>query len=249
MADRKLKALVVDPDQEARLQLMAELQKHNDILLSDEDFADASAIQKIIKVKPDLVFMAVNLPMPDGLSAFGWLKKNVGNGFETVMLVENCEEAREALLCGAFDYLKKPLNADALEKTLLTFGVKKNLLNKAEESTRKVLYLPNCNKVCLPTPVGHIFIETDKIAYLKSKQKHCMLTDADNDSFEICLGLKTLALEIPDKEIKRIHKSFAISRRFLHSTQDKRNKCILKISGQLVEIPVSTRGGKILKEP
>jgi chemotaxis response regulator CheB len=75
MAGRKLKVVVVDHDQEARLQLIAELQTHDDIILSDEALIDASAIQKITEVQPDLVFMALKLPDPGGFSVFNVLKK------------------------------------------------------------------------------------------------------------------------------------------------------------------------------
>jgi two-component system, LytTR family, response regulator len=249
MANRKLKVVVVDNDKESRLQLIAELQLHDELILSAEASDDLTAIQKITEVKPDLVFMDYGWFMQQDEGGWNQIKKRSGQGFEWVLLVGNCEQAQMAMVGGAFDYLMKPVQTYELEKTLLKFGVKKNSTLRAEAYKRSVLYFPESNKVCLPTSDRDIYIATDKIALLKCKQKHCILIDADNNSFEICLGLKTLIIGIPDKEIKRVHKSNAINRRFLHSTIVKKNRCFLMINGKLVEVPVSTRGRKKLKEP
>ncbi|KPK01802.1 MAG: hypothetical protein AMK71_04345 [Nitrospira bacterium SG8_35_4] len=63
----------------------------------------------------DLVVMDVRMPEMDGITALREIKKRYSD-IEVILLTAyaNLDTARDAILCGAFDYLIKPFDKDDL---------------------------------------------------------------------------------------------------------------------------------------
>lgn len=87
----------------------------------------------------DLVVMDVRMPEMDGITALKEIKKRHPDT-EVILLTAyaNLDTARDAILCGAFDYLVKPFDKDDLlllvQKGLEKKRARKNLMDESEKS-------------------------------------------------------------------------------------------------------------------
>ncbi len=89
------------------------------------------AIKKIDDSKIDLVILDIYMPKVDGMEVFRTVRnKNKNIDFILVTAANDTDKINEALKLGAVDYLVKPFEFERLEKSLLNYKDRKNLLVK-----------------------------------------------------------------------------------------------------------------------
>ena len=78
-----------------------------------------TTLEDIKTLKPDVLFTDIRMPGLSGLEVMSYISEHQ---FATkVVLISGYAEfeyARQAMLCGAFDYLLKPIQQETLNKTL-----------------------------------------------------------------------------------------------------------------------------------
>lgn len=135
-----MKALIVDDEPIARGVLREELELLPEIQVVGEAANGKEALQKIGKLKPDLVFLDLQMPV---MSGFEVVRNLSGPALPVVVIVTAFDQhAIEAFEAGAVDYLLKPVSEQRLRRSV--------------ERARKVLGNP-----------GQIAAEVDKIASLQ----------------------------------------------------------------------------------
>ena len=112
-----LKVLIVEDDETARRMLVKFVQKEDFDVVEAEDAA--VGIQKIDTEKPDLVISDFKMPRGNGLDIIRHAKK-VNPMCQTILVTAfgELDTAIMALREGVLDYLKKPLDLDALSLAL-----------------------------------------------------------------------------------------------------------------------------------
>lgn len=83
--------------------------------------ADGStAVEKVIKLKPQIVLLDILMPGMNGVDTLRKIKKaEPDTAVIMVTAVGDEEIARDCLRLGAFDYITKPIDLDYLETCLL----------------------------------------------------------------------------------------------------------------------------------
>lgn len=117
----KIRVLVVDDSSMIRLILSRSLA--NDPLIDVAGTADngVNALKKIAELKPDAVLLDLVMPEMDGLATLAELRKTDSRLPVIVfsrLTKRGVKETIEALLLGADDYVKKPENADDVERAI-----------------------------------------------------------------------------------------------------------------------------------
>ncbi|MEQ6169022.1 MULTISPECIES: LytTR family transcriptional regulator DNA-binding domain-containing protein [unclassified Ekhidna] len=121
-----MKAIIVDDTRLARQELQFLLKNHNDVQVIDEAENADEAKKKIEELKPDLVFLDIQMPDKDGFELLEMLDEVPQIVFTTAY----SEYAIKAFDYNALDYLKKPITDDRL--TLALQRVRENI-EKQEE--------------------------------------------------------------------------------------------------------------------
>jgi two-component system LytT family response regulator len=118
-----MKAIIVDDERLARQELKSLLAEHKDIEVIAECANAAEAKEKISQLKPDVVFLDIQMPGKNGLE----LAQELSPVPELIFVTAYDEYALRAFEVNALDYLLKPVQADRLAETL------KKLFSKEEE--------------------------------------------------------------------------------------------------------------------
>ena len=111
-----LRVLIVDDEPLARENLRVLLQEQPDIEIVSECANAIEAIGAVHKLRPDVLFLDIQMPRISGLEMVGML--DPAHRPYIVFLTAFDEYAVKAFEEHAFDYLLKPIEEKRLEKTL-----------------------------------------------------------------------------------------------------------------------------------
>ncbi len=114
MSASPVRAVIVDDEPLARKRLRALLAKHANIAIAGEASNGEEACEVIEALRPDLVFLDIQMP---GLSGFEVLAR-LGRRPRIIFVTAHDEFAVKAFEEQALDYLLKPVEADRLSRAL-----------------------------------------------------------------------------------------------------------------------------------
>jgi len=111
-----IRTLVVDDEPVARQVLRDELSAFADVEIAGEAANGTDALSEIERLKPDLVFLDLQMP---GMGGFDVIRQLPAGALPIVVIVTAYDQhAIRAFEAGALDYLLKPVSRDRLEKAL-----------------------------------------------------------------------------------------------------------------------------------
>lgn len=113
-AGEKLKAAIVDDEELARGILRRCLSAHPDIEIVAECSNGFEAVKAVTELKPDLLFLDIQMPKLNGFEVLELIERDVAVIFVTAY----DEYALRAFEFHAVDYLLKPFSEKRLEKAL-----------------------------------------------------------------------------------------------------------------------------------
>src|SRR6266481_8463050 len=112
-----MQALIVDDEPIARRVLREELELFPEVLVVGEAGDGKEALQKIAKLRPDVVFLDLQMPV---MSGFEVVRNLSAPPFPVVVIVTAFDQhAIEAFEAGAIDYLLKPVSEARLRPAVL----------------------------------------------------------------------------------------------------------------------------------
>jgi two-component system, LytTR family, response regulator len=116
MSARPMKTLIVDDEPIARRVLTEELEAFPEVSLAGEASNGKQALLKIAEIRPDLVFLDLQMPMMSGFEVI----QNLQSAPPPVVVIVTAfdQHAIRAFEAGAVDYLLKPVNAMRLRKAV-----------------------------------------------------------------------------------------------------------------------------------
>lgn len=116
MDSRSIQTLIVDDEPVARRLLREELERIPEIAILGEASNGREALQKIGRLKPDLVFLDLQMPV---LSGFEVVRGLSGPSIPAIIIVTAFDQhAIQAFEAGAIDYLLKPVSEARLQKAI-----------------------------------------------------------------------------------------------------------------------------------
>lgn len=113
----KITCIIVNNEEESRDLQETLIDKFEEIkILAVEDDPDL-AIEKIIRLKPDIVFINIEIPAKNGFNVIKEVRAN--HVFPAFVIVTNyIQYSIKAIKNTVFDYLIKPIDVDELKKTI-----------------------------------------------------------------------------------------------------------------------------------
>jgi len=112
--DKKFRAVIVDDEELARQVLREFLTAHPEIEIAAECANGFEAVKSVTELKPDLVFLDVQMPKLDGFEVL----ELIGTNAAVVFVTAHDNYAIRAFEVHAVDYLLKPFGCDRFEAAL-----------------------------------------------------------------------------------------------------------------------------------
>ena len=128
-AEQKIRAVIVDDEDLARQMLREFVLPHKEIEVVSECANGFEAVKAVTELKPDLVFLDIQMPKLNGFEVL----ELVGTDMAIVFVTAYDEFALRAFDIHAVDYLLKPFSAERFETAL--HRVKQRLGGKLPPAT------------------------------------------------------------------------------------------------------------------
>ncbi len=160
------------------------------------------------RVKPDLVFLDIN--MPDG-TGFELLQKIDDIDLSVIFITAFDHYAIKAFKVSAVDYLLKPVDPEMLKLSIEKFR------KKTEQSTTKARLAQllkdrgDFEKIALPTTDGYQFIEIKEIVHCVSEGSYTWFYTDSSKQFLVSRQIGDYEDILRDKGFYRVHQSHLIN--------------------------------------
>jgi two-component system LytT family response regulator len=158
-----LKAIIIDDEEGARETLKTLIQNYCTDITIEACFGNVpEGVVGINKIKPDLVFLDIEMPDYNGFELFGFFQEI---NFEIIFVTAYNEYALKAFEVSAIDYLLKPVELDGLQKAIQKVKEKKTLSNMSQrlELMNSISKGEEIKRITLPMNDGLLFVEVADI--------------------------------------------------------------------------------------
>ncbi len=210
--DEKLKAILVDDEQDSRDILENYLKKYCPVIqLLEKCDSVKTGLKAIEQHKPEIVFLDIEMPYGNG---FDLLEQVNEINFETVFVTAYDNYAIKALNMSAAYYLLKPIDIDEL--VACVEKIHEQLKSQKEPLHASVL-LENLQqqngpqKIMLPTMEGFEIVKLADIIYCEAHDNFTRFYFQDKQELLICRTLKYFEDTLPINQFIRIHRSHMIN--------------------------------------
>jgi two-component system, LytTR family, response regulator len=236
-----MKVLIIDNEVRLRTGLKLLLQSVNNSITAIEE-ADGvqSGLQAIKSFSPDIVLLDVE--MDDG-TGFDLLKQLNNPAFQLIFVTAHNKYAIEAFQFSAIDYLLKPVDTDALQKSIAKAFL--NIKNKDLKSQIDVLLhqlagiQSRDRKIVLKDVDNTYFIKVADILYLEAEGTYTKFFFTNAEPMLVSKNLKEYGDILEPLGFLRTHHSFLVNTDKI-KLFDKTDGGVLVLDGGFT-IPVSQR--------
>lgn len=235
-----IKALIIDDEPQARIllkHLIIENCTQVEVIGECQDLPNA--VKAIRKLKPDLVFLDIEMPGHSGLELLDFFDEDEMN-FGVIFTTAYNQYAIKAFKLSAIDYLLKPLDADELMEAVKRFEKRSTSKEELVELKKQFTLGANAPKR-IAVPVGQTvkFIDTDSIVYLKAESSYTEIMYNETEKLLVSRTLKNFEEALKnDPNFFRCHKSYIVNTLFLVDyVKSDGGFLILKNN---IEIPISS---------
>jgi len=233
---QNIKALIVDDEKASRETILAYIEKYcENIEVIGEADDVPSAIIAIKNLKPELVFLDVEMPFGN---AFDVLEQTAELNFETIFITAFNDYAIKAFNFSAAYYILKPIDIDELIKAVNK--VKLHLNQKQTNVSSKVLYdnlkNPENRKLVLPTTTGFEVIFITDIIRLSGSSNYTEIFLKDGKKKVVSKVLKFFEDMLSELGFMRVHKSHIVKLEAIQKYHKGRGGSIVMNDGSEVEV-------------
>lgn len=229
--------LIIDDEAHCRERLSGLLNNVPDIKVIGECGSVDEGIEQIKKLKPELVFLDVEMPVKNGFDLVDEL--NTTN-FEIVFTTAHQQYALKAIKSSALDFLLKPVLEEELETTLIRFQHRKKTEQRQLQMELLLENLQNDKlpkRIAVPTSSGLEFVKTDKIVRLESESNYVKFFFSDGTKLLVAKTLKEMEEILAADNFYRIHSSHLVNLNYIKRFQKQDGGLLVMDNG--ATIPVS----------
>lgn len=230
-------AIIIDDEKRARLNLKLLIEEYcSTISVIAECENLAEGVKAIRKNKPDLVFLDIEMPGHSGLELLDFFDENDIN-FKIIFTTAYQEYAIQAFKFSAVDYLLKPINPTELTNATSRFLKDKNKL-ESYSILKENIKEDTFKKIAVPSGNSLVFIETEKIIYIKGEGAYSEIICTENEKHFVSRNLKNFEdIICSHSNFVRNHKSYIVNTNFIKAYNKSDGGSLELQNGQ--QIPIS----------
>jgi len=207
-AEAAIRALIVDDEELARSLLRELLEPHPEIRILAECANGFEAVKAILELKPDLLFLDVQMPKLDGFEVL----ELMGGEIAVIFVTAYDQYALRAFEVHAVDYLLKPFNAarfeGALERAKRRLGQKLPPVAELAAAARPpAQYL---ERIAVRDGAKVHVIPVDKLDYVEAQDDYVLLKSEGSRHLkqQTISGLESC---LDPARFVRLHRSYIVN--------------------------------------
>lgn len=234
-----MKAIIVDDEPDGIKTMQKMLERHCPFVHIAATCQNATVAKQQIEIlKPDLVFLDIQMPGKSGIEMIGELSEK---NFEIIFVTAHNEYMLQALQYSAADYLLKPVDEERLIEAVQR-AEKRLQEEKKDELTETLLYnigkagQPSEMRLCLPTLKGFIILKLDDILYCEAERSYTVFHLEDKKTVTVSKPLLEYENILNDTSFFRIHKSFLINLRCVKEYHRGEGGTVIMTNGAEIEV-------------
>jgi two-component system LytT family response regulator len=216
MTKSEIKAIIVDDEFLGRERICSLLSKHADIEIVGECVNGREAVEAIQNLKPDLVFLDVQMPKIDGFEVVEII--GTENMPAVIFVTAYDEYAIRAFDINAVDYLLKPFDKERFEKAVerakreikrqeSPTEIRENLRELLTEVKNEPQFL---KRIPVKSASGTTFVLTEEIDWIAASG-HYLELHTGNKTHLIREKLSVIETKLDPQIFMRIHRSTIVN--------------------------------------
>jgi two-component system, LytTR family, response regulator len=242
-----MKALIIDDEEPARQLIKSYLSGNKEIEIAGE-FADGfSAVKAIDEIKPDLIFLDIQMPKLNGFEVLELISHKPAVIFSTAF----DEYAIKAFEINAIDYLLKPYSKDRFEKAL-SKAISSIQNNEVQEVKLKTILKSNeekpeiLNRIAVKTGTKVHLISTEDIVYIESEGDYVKINTKETFYLKE-KPLKYFEIHLSADQFVRIHRSYLVNVSDIARIEYYDKETHIVFLKNNIKLKASSNGYKLLK--
>lgn len=206
-----IKAILIDDERDGLEDLQESIDKYcKEISVLGAYTNPTEALNAIVRLSPDLVFLDVQMP---GMSGFELLERLAPVSFQVIFVSAFDRYAIKAIRFSALDYLLKPVDVDELMRAVArakerkpenTFSIQSALHNASSRPG-------HIGQVAVPSAEGIDFFQTKDIIYCKADGCYTTIYLTGKQAKLVTRVLKDFEDFLSESGFLRVHNSFLIN--------------------------------------
>lgn len=241
-----LRAILIDDDQSNLSSLGEKLRRHcSEVNVIGSCDNGAEGIELIEKLRPDMVFLDIEMPVMNG---FTMLQQLNYKNFALIFVTAYDHYAIKAIRYSALDYLVKPVDVEEL-KAAVTKAVTNRTHHSAQlqvELLLEQLHRKIPLRISIPTSDGLQFIRIEDILYLEASKNYTFIHLLSKQSYLVSRTLKDFEEMLPPETFLRIHHSTIINKNYVQKYIRGEGGQVLMQNGKLLDVAKRKKGDFLL---
>jgi len=218
--DKKYNVIIIDDDSVSLTCLEGELSFHKDMTVVAKAKDNNMGRKKILKYRPDLLFLDVELPDGFGYNLLETIRDQIKWKMKVIFYTAHDDYMLQAIRNSAFDYLMKPFDSNELNLMLNRF--REDFVKSKMEIP--ILLSGVSNSFLIATPLGYRKVHFNEIGYFEyNKDKRswqAMLVD--KSSLTLKVNTKAESILNVSETFFKISKQHIINLSYLSIIDDGR---------------------------
>lgn len=227
MASKSVNAVIIE-DEEESLQLLVKLIQNSGLAeVSESTTEPAEALDLILKLNPEIVFLDIKMPGMSGFDILDKLNKVRSVHPYIVFTTAFNEFAVKAFEYAAFDYLLKPVDPKRLTDIIL------RCIDSTKSGYKQPtdLLLSSYKKLIFRNTSGVVFIEPSEIVFIEAAGNYSVFHLSNGKTETVTLLLGRVEEQLTSEAFFRIGRSIIINLDYLKKVNTRQSQCILIKNG------------------
>ena len=213
----KINALIIDDELACTESLTIELELYcPQVNIQAACNSAEDGLAKIVSLKPDLVFLDIEMPWMNG---FELLRQLNQINFEVIFITAYDQFALKAFEFSAVDYLLKPIRKEDLISAVQKVEQRRTKMLSTSHIEAMLSNINFLNKdfssIAVPTGEGLEFIPVEEIIYCEADNNYTYIHKKMGDSLLLSKTLKEVEGLLFNHSFFRIHQSYLINLKHL----------------------------------
>ncbi|WP_276500121.1 LytR/AlgR family response regulator transcription factor [Terrimonas pollutisoli] len=231
-----LKAILIDDEPDSIRLLALQLKAHcPKVEIAGQYTNSMEGLQAIRTLKPDVVFLDVEMPEMNGFELLDQLDDIF---FSLIFVTAYNEFALKAFRFSALDYLVKPLDTSELQEAVKKAEKHQRVDQGQIELLRSQLQRQQQpQKIAVPFHTGVVFVELKDLVYCEAEGNYTKLVLTGGKTYLLSKTLREVQEVLEERNFLRVHRQYIINLDHIKSYH-KGDAAYLVMQGD-INIPVA----------